>query len=47
MNLYRDKGNTPEVKAEVDKLLGTDPVKRKEFFQKYQNIQKLYNSGAL
>lgn len=48
MNIYNDgKLNSTEKKAMIDKLLGNDPAQRKQFFQKYQNIQKLVNTGSL
>lgn len=48
MNIYNDeKLDAAEKKHEIDKLLGKDEAQRKKFFQQYQNIQKLVNSGSL
>lgn len=34
-------------KEEIDKLLGNNPEKRQEFYQKYNNIKKLTQTGEL
>ena len=48
MNIYRDeKLNSDEKKAMIDKLLGNKEAERKQFYQKYQNINKLVNTGSL
>jgi hypothetical protein len=47
MNIYRDAKDPAEAKKQIDELLGKDTKQRKIFFQKYQNIQKLYENGAL
>lgn len=48
MNIYRDENlNGDEKKAMIDKLLGKNEAERKQFYQKYQNINKLVNSGSL
>ena len=47
MNIYRDAKDPKEAKAQIDELLGKNPKQRKIFFQKYQNIQKLFENGTL
>lgn len=48
MNIYRDENlNGDEKKAMIDKLLGPNESDRKQFYQKYQNINKLVNTGSL
>ena len=47
MNLYRDITDPTKRKFEIEKLLGSDPVKRQEFYNKYQNIKKLSETGGL
>lgn len=47
MNLYNRAQNKASVKPQIDALFGSDPAKRKEYFQKYQNLQKLYQTGSL
>jgi hypothetical protein len=36
-----------KLKFEIEKLLGSDPAKRQEFYNKYQNIKKLSETGGL
>lgn len=47
MNIYRDETDPAKRKDLVDKLLGTDPKKRQEFFNKYNNLKKLSETGSL
>jgi hypothetical protein len=48
MNIYRDESlNGDEKKAMIDKLLGDKKGEREQFYQKYQNINKLVNTGSL
>lgn len=47
MNIYNDVSDPTKRKFEIDKLLGNDPKKRQEFFNKYQNIKKLSETGGL
>ena len=48
MNIYRDENlNGDEKKVMIDKLLGKNEADRKEFYRKYQNINKLVTSGSL
>ena len=48
INVYRDANlNADEKKAMIDKIMGNDESKRKQFFQQYQNIIKLVNTGSL
>jgi hypothetical protein len=47
MNIYRDVSDPNKRKFEIDQLLGSDPKKRKEFFEKYQNLKKLSETGSL
>lgn len=47
MNIYKDITDPTKRKFEIEKLLGNDPVKRQEFYNKYQNIKKLSETGGL
>ena len=47
MNIYHDITDPTKRKFEIEKLLGSDPVKRQEFYNKYQNIKKLSETGGL
>ena len=47
MNLYKDITDPTKRKFEIEKLLGSDPAKRQEFYNKYQNIKKLSETGGL
>jgi hypothetical protein len=47
MNIYKDITDPTKRKFEIEKLLGSDPVKRQEFYNKYQNIKKLSETGGL
>ena len=48
MNIYRDESlNGDEKKAMIDKLLGDKKGEREQFYKKYQNINKLVNTGSL
>lgn len=47
MNIYNETNDPEQRKKDLDKLLGTDPKKRKEFQQKYLNIRKLEETGEL
>jgi hypothetical protein len=47
MNIFKNESDIVKRKNEIDKLLGSDPAKRKEFFDKYQNIKKLSETGSL
>jgi hypothetical protein len=47
MNLYKDITDPTQRKFQIEKLLGSDPVKRQEFYNKYQNIKKLSETGGL
>jgi len=47
MNIYKDITDPTKRKFEIEKLLGSDPAKRQEFFNKYQNIKKLSETGGL
>ena len=47
INLYKDITDPTQRKFQIDKLLGSDPVKRQEFYNKYQNIKKLSETGGL
>ena len=47
MNIYRDITDPTQRKFEIEKLLGNDPKKRQEFYNKYQNIKKLSETGGL
>ena len=47
MNIYNDVSDPAERKKQIDKLLGSDMNKRKEFFNKYQNVQKMVSTGGL
>jgi hypothetical protein len=47
MNIYKDITDPTKRKFEIEKLLGSDPAKRQEFYNKYQNIKKLSETGGL
>ena len=48
MNIYQDENlDASQKKHEIDKLLGKDEAQRKKFYQQYQNINKLVNTGSL
>jgi hypothetical protein len=47
MNIYGAISDPAKRKEQIDKLLGSDERKRKEFFDKYQNIKKLSETGSL
>jgi hypothetical protein len=47
MNIYKDITDPTKRKFEIEKLLGSDPKKRQEFYTKYQNIKKLSETGGL
>jgi hypothetical protein len=47
MNIYKDITDPTKRKFEIEKLLGSDPAKRQEFYTKYQNIKKLSETGGL
>jgi len=47
MNIYNAISDPAKRKEQIDKLLGNDEKKRKEFFDKYQNIKKLSETGSL
>ena len=47
MNIMRDVKD-PKARAEqIDKLFGTDPARRKEYADKYQNVLRLVQTGGL
>jgi hypothetical protein len=47
MNIYGAISDPAKRKEQIDRLLGSDEKKRKEFFDKYQNIKKLSETGSL
>ena len=47
MNLYEEEKDPAILKREVNKLLGKDAEKRKQYLEKYQNIKKLTSTGSL
>ena len=47
INIYNGISDPAERKKQIDKLLGSDMNKRKEFFNKYQNVQKMVSTGGL
>jgi hypothetical protein len=47
MNIIDKVKDPAQQKAQIDALLGNDKAKRKEYLQKYDNIQKLVNGGSL
>jgi lipase chaperone LimK len=48
MNIFNDPKLSAEEKAKArDKLLGTDPKQIKIFNEKYNNINKLVQTGTL
>ena len=47
MTIYQNVKDPQKAKQEIDKLLGSDPEQRKIFFNKYNNIKKLTDTGEL
>jgi hypothetical protein len=47
MSIYQNVKDPEKRKQEIDRLLGSNPEKRQEFFQKYNNIKKLTETGEL
>jgi hypothetical protein len=47
MNIYKNETDPVKRVKEIDKLLGTNRKKREEFFQQYQNLKKLSETGSL
>ena len=47
ISIYNNVSDPEERKKEIDKLMGSDPQKRKEFAEKYRNIKKLTETGEL
>jgi hypothetical protein len=47
MNIIDRVKDPKEQKAQIDALLGADKAKRKEYLEKYDNIQKLVKNGSL
>jgi len=47
MNIFNAISDPQKRKTQIDNLLGNDPKKRQEFFDKYNNIQKLSTTGSL
>jgi hypothetical protein len=47
INIYNEVSDPAERKKQIDTLLGSDINKRKEFFNKYQNVQKMVSTGGL
>jgi len=45
MNIYKAISDLQKRKDQIDALLGNDPAKRKEFFDMYENILSLSNTG--
>jgi hypothetical protein len=47
MSIYENVKNPAKAKEEINKLLGSDPQQRQQFFNKYNNIKKLTATGEL
>jgi hypothetical protein len=47
MSIFENVKDPEKRKAEIDKLLGSNPEQRQQFFQKYNNIKKLTETGEL
>jgi hypothetical protein len=47
MSIFDNVKDPQKRKEEIDKLLGSNPQQRQEFFQKYNNIKKLTSTGEL
>lgn len=47
MAVFENVKDPAKRKEEIDKLLGNNPEKRQQFFQKYNNIKKLTQTGEL
>jgi len=47
MSLFENIKDPAKRKDEIDRLLGNNPEQRQQFFQKYNNIKKLTDTGEL
>ena len=47
MSIYENVKDPAKAKEEINKLLGSDPQQRQQFFNKYNNIKKLTATGEL
>ena len=47
MSIFENVKDSEKRKAEIDKLLGSNPDQREQFFRKYNNIKKLTATGEL
>jgi hypothetical protein len=47
MSVYENVKDPVKAKEEINKLLGSDPKQRQQFFNKYNNIKKLTATGEL
>ena len=47
MNIFETAKDPAKAKEEIDKLLGSNPKDRQQFYQKYNNIKKLTATGEL
>jgi len=47
MSIYENVKDPTKAKEEINKLLGSDPQQRQQFFNKYNNIKKLTATGEL
>lgn len=46
MNIMRDVKDPAERAKEIDKLFGTNPADRKRYFEQYQRIKRMVETGA-
>jgi hypothetical protein len=47
MSIFENVKDPAKAKEEIDKLLGSNPQARQQFYQKYNNIKKLTSTGEL
>ncbi len=47
MSIFENVKDSAKAKEEIDKLLGSNPQTRQQFYQKYNNIKKLTATGEL
>jgi hypothetical protein len=47
MNIMRDVTDPKARKEQIDKLFGSDPKRRQEYFDRYQRLQRLVQTGSV
>jgi hypothetical protein len=46
MNIMRDVTDPKARKEQIDKLFGTDPKRRQEYFDRYQRVRRMVETGT-